>query len=497
VSRVDVPGRCTVGVARRVRLGFYDPPLFSRASRAGIASGIDYVCRSRLRLIISIRSNTVPGSKIVIDYATIVRPAVFQTLDGSPSSKALVAVGAPGGEQLAKPHTGLLGQLQRPPQLGPCSRRYLLGSDLHSVMMCCSADCCSDAVVVDPEALAVDREARDIARRKEEEDRKRIRILLLSTAEQVEMHEHQTLEGLTLEDLDRRTEQSSANVVSRGKAVDFGMYMRGTTASYVSETDFDTCTLVSDNEEDLVVQFRQPWNDPPLSHEAQVVDGAPVARRRTRGLVQTDVCVKKLQVSIYDVSDIIDTDAGWRRCARAFSGMCELCIHVVDLALYDQTVDVVDGEGHLSRRNGIEHALQIWVRHVGSRWFQDQEYALIFCNRQVMAEKLKQHPSSFRERFNSWIQESCSDHSWVQTNNSATGSERRPHDYSDAAQCAECLKEIFLRRARHGLGSRGSERSVFCHITGDALLSAMGLKFLFNAVVAIILEQNLRAAGLK
>ena len=350
--------------------------------------------------------------------------------------------------------------------------------------------CCSNNAmdVVEPNAIADDKEIQKFIAQKSNENKKRVKILLVSTAEQVEMHEHQTLEGLTLDDLDKREPQPRG-----GKAVDFGMYMRGSaTASHVSDTDFDSCTLVSDDDQDdLVVEFRQPWHD---DSKAQTAEAA--TRSRTRGLVQTDIKVKSFQFCIFDVSDIIETDAGWKRVVHMFSGsgttpfgagICDVCIHVVDLGLYDQTVEVMDTDpnklcservvGGRTWKNGLEHALYVWQRHVTSLHFRDTSYAIIFTNKHIMAEKLKARP--FRE---------CLD---------ALPTDPRfsLDDETDAEQCAEYIKRLFLTWNTRPT-SDGHVRTVFTHITGEPLLSATCLKFLFNTVVAIILESNLRACGM-
>ena len=61
-------------------------------------------------------------------------------------------------------------------------------------------------------------------------------------------------------------------------------------------------------------------------------------------------------------------------------------------------------------------------------------------------------------------------------------------DDTDMKQCADFFKKLFLAK------NKNPEKSVFTHIT--TAVDTSNVKFVFNAVVAIILEENLKASGL-
>lgn len=61
-------------------------------------------------------------------------------------------------------------------------------------------------------------------------------------------------------------------------------------------------------------------------------------------------------------------------------------------------------------------------------------------------------------------------------------------DDTDMKQCAEFFKKCFIAK------NKNQDKSVFTHIT--TAVDTSNVKFVFNAVVAIILEENLKASGL-
>jgi hypothetical protein len=54
--------------------------------------------------------------------------------------------------------------------------------------------------------------------------------------------------------------------------------------------------------------------------------------------------------------------------------------------------------------------------------------------------------------------------------------------------CAEHAKELFLAR------NKNKDKSIYTHIT--TAIDTSNVKFVFQAVVAMILEENLKGAGL-
>ena len=61
-------------------------------------------------------------------------------------------------------------------------------------------------------------------------------------------------------------------------------------------------------------------------------------------------------------------------------------------------------------------------------------------------------------------------------------------DDTDMGQCSQYIKSLFLAK------SRNPDKSIFTHIT--CATDTSNVKFVFNAVVAMILEENLKASGL-
>ena len=61
-------------------------------------------------------------------------------------------------------------------------------------------------------------------------------------------------------------------------------------------------------------------------------------------------------------------------------------------------------------------------------------------------------------------------------------------DDTDPKQCGEFFKKMFLAK------NKNPDKSVFTHVT--CATDTTNVKFVLNAVIAIILEDNLKASGL-
>ena len=64
-------------------------------------------------------------------------------------------------------------------------------------------------------------------------------------------------------------------------------------------------------------------------------------------------------------------------------------------------------------------------------------------------------------------------------------------DYSgpnEVKPCSDHVKNLFFAK------SKNKDKSIYSHVT--AAIDTSNVKFVFNAVVAMILEQNLKASGL-
>jgi hypothetical protein len=118
--------------------------------------------------------------------------------------------------------------------------------------------------------------------------------------------------------------------------------------------------------------------------------------------------------------------------------------------------------------NRMDEANTLFDQIVNSKWFK-QTAMILFLNKKDLFEmKLAKKPL---KQFYAQAKD-----------------DERLVDDKDLKQCSEFFKKLFLAK------NKNPDKSIFSHVT--CATDTTNVKFVFNAVVAIILEENLKASGL-
>jgi hypothetical protein len=196
-----------------------------------------------------------------------------------------------------------------------------------------------------------------------------------------------------------------------------------------------------------------------IAAEGYVPDEQDVLRSRVRttGIVQSDFVIKSMNFSMFDVGGQRNERRKW---IHAFDDV-DSVIFVSALSEYDQVL--FEDE----TMNRMDEAIQLFDQIVNSKWFK-QTAMMLFLNKKDLFEmKLAKKPL---KKFYKPAEDS------------------EITDDTNFDQCSSYFKKIFLSK------NKNPEKSVFSHIT--CATDTSNVKFVFNAVVAIILEQNLKSSGL-
>ena len=113
-------------------------------------------------------------------------------------------------------------------------------------------------------------------------------------------------------------------------------------------------------------------------------------------------------------------------------------------------------------QNRLDEAIQLFDQICNSKWFKSTAMILFLNKKDLFEEKLKE------KKFSDYIA-----------------------DYTGANElkpCCDHLKSMFLAK------NKQAEKSVFVQVT--CATDTTNVKFVFNAVVAIILEENMKSSGL-
>lgn len=205
------------------------------------------------------------------------------------------------------------------------------------------------------------------------------------------------------------------------------------------------------------------------------------SRVRTTGIVQSDFTIKNIQFSMFDVGGQRNERRKWIHCfdnvnAVVFVASCS----EFDQKLFEDETQVIcslemfrDSCNHpsfahnlstyltLLPQNRLEEAIQLFEQICNSKWFKTTSMILFLNKRDLLEEKLAE------KVFADYIT-----------------------DYkgpNELKPCCEHIKQMFLAKNK-------ADKSVYVQIT--CATDTSNVKFVFNAVVAIILEENMKSSGL-
>jgi GTPase SAR1 family protein len=176
------------------------------------------------------------------------------------------------------------------------------------------------------------------------------------------------------------------------------------------------------------------------------------SRVRTTGIVQSDFSIKSMQFSMFDVGGQRNERRKWIHCFDNVNAV----VFVASLSEFDQ--NLYEDE----TKNRLDEALELFGQIANSKWFKACSIILFLNKKDLFEKKLEEKTMS----------------DFVKTYSGPN--EMKP--------CSEHVKNLFLER------NKNKDKSIFSHVT--TAIDTSNVKFVFNAVVAMILEENLKQSGL-
>jgi len=182
------------------------------------------------------------------------------------------------------------------------------------------------------------------------------------------------------------------------------------------------------------------------------------SRVRTTGIVQSDFHIKSIDFSMFDVGGQRNERRKWIHC---FDNV-DAVVFVASLSEFDQVLFEDESQ------NRLDEALDLFRQIVNSKWFKETAIVLFLNKKDLFEKKL--------------LEKTFAD--YVNKNESR----ERYEGPNQLAECSDYIKKQFLSK------NTNPDKSIFTHIT--TAIDTSNVKFVFNAVVGIILEANLKASGL-
>jgi len=175
------------------------------------------------------------------------------------------------------------------------------------------------------------------------------------------------------------------------------------------------------------------------------------SRVRTTGIVQSDFTIKSIQFSMFDVGGQRNERRKWIHCFDNVNAV----VFVASCSEFDQKLFEDETQ------NRLDEAIQLFDQICNSKWFKSTAMILFLNKKDLFEEKLAE------KKFSDYIV-----------------------DYSgpnELKPCTDHMKGMFLAKNK-------ADKSVFVQVT--CATDTSNVKFVFNAVVAIILEENMKSSGL-
>jgi len=181
------------------------------------------------------------------------------------------------------------------------------------------------------------------------------------------------------------------------------------------------------------------------------------SRVRTTGIVQNDFKIKGFNFCMFDLGG---QRAERRKWINAFSAV-DAVVFVAALSEYDQVL------AEDETKNRLDESVYLFSQLCNSKWFTNTSMLLFLNKRDIFEEKIKKKPL---KQFYPPAQE----------DDALT-------DDTDFDQCSAYMTRLYLAQ------NRNPKKSVYTHIT--CATDTNNVKFVFTAVVGIILEENLKSSG--
>jgi len=184
------------------------------------------------------------------------------------------------------------------------------------------------------------------------------------------------------------------------------------------------------------------------------------SRVRTTGIVQSDFKIKGLDFAMFDVGGQRNERRKWIHCFDSVNAV----VFVASLSEFDQKLFEDETQDRMSE------AYSLFDQICNSKWFRDTSMILFLNKKDLFEMKLEKKV-------------------FADFNNQMCDKDGRD-EYKGAntlAETSEYVKTQFLKKNK-------GEKSIFSHAT--CATDTSNVKFVFDAVVAIVLENNMKASGL-
>jgi len=188
------------------------------------------------------------------------------------------------------------------------------------------------------------------------------------------------------------------------------------------------------------------------------------SRVRTTGIVQSDFIIKSMPFSMFDVGGQRNERRKW---IHAFDNV-QAVVFVAAISEYDQVLFEDETQ------NRMEEALQLFDQIVNSKWFKATSMILFLNKRDLFDMKFAKKPlSKYFPEYD--------------------GPEFNP-DEDDTKSKDTKGKAYKFWENKFKSKCKDKEKSIYTHVT--CATDTGNVKFVLNAVIAIILENNMKASGL-
>ena len=177
------------------------------------------------------------------------------------------------------------------------------------------------------------------------------------------------------------------------------------------------------------------------------------SRIRTTGIVRTDFKLHGREFAMFDMGGQRNERRKW---IHTFANVNAI-IFVAALSEYDQVLYEDESQ------NRMQESINLFDQIVNSKWFNDTAVILFLNKRDLFEEKLKR--VNVADHFEDYGE--------------------REQDFETAA---EFFKQKFLSKAKN------KNKTIFTHYT--VATNKKNIEIVFKSVVAVILEDNLKASGL-
>ena len=203
-----------------------------------------------------------------------------------------------------------------------------------------------------------------------------------------------------------------------------------------------------------------------LSEAGYIPDEQDVLRSRVRttGIVQSDFKIKGVPFSMFDVGGQRNERRKWIHCFDNVHAV----VFVAALSEFDQVLYEDDSQ------NRMLEALDLFKQISNSKWFADTSMILFLNKKDLFQKKLELIASMGKTMAN-----------FCSAENGFADPYTGGNDFD---QCIDYWKKQFMSQPNN------KDKAIYTHAT--CATDTSNVKFVFNSVVSIILEENMKASGL-